>query len=196
MKFEHGTDTDRTFCESIHHEFLRCHDAFIEFHAFATLTVTNGPDRQLSYMAYNTYSRFIHHLYEFLLAAYCRERGDTKATAKRGSQLQTDAYINHHAQRVLRNKRAAIQNGTAPKWENSLSAYAEKIPEDLAQSFRLWRNKAYGHVSAERPRMDLSRFFQHYHQYLHMLYRDSMYQWGPKEGAFPDLQEITGFSIQ
>ena len=196
MKFKHGTETDTTFCESIHHEFLRCHDAFVEFHAVATLTVTKGPDRRLSYLAYNTYSRFIHHLYEFLLAAYCRERGDTKATAERDSHLKTDAYINHHAQRVLRNKRSAIQNGTAPKWENNISAYAAKIPDDLAQSFRQWRNNAFGHANAERSRMDLSKFVQDYHQCLHMLYRDSMCQWGPKAGAFPDLQEITGFSIQ
>jgi len=196
MTFQCGDDTDKTLCEAITHEFLRCHDAFKEFEMFATLTVTKGPDRRLSYLAYNSYSRFIHYLYEFMLGAYCREHENTKATRGRNSFLRTDAYINHHAQRILTNKRTAILNGTAPDWENSISAYPENIPLDFAATLRGWRNSSSGHVDAERPAKKLSVFFRDYHMFLHMLYRDCMYQWGPKEGPFPDLQEITDFSIQ
>ncbi len=85
MKFEHSTATDKNLCESLNHEFLRCHDSFKDFEVFATLTVTKGPDKRLSYRAYNAYTRFLHHLYEFMLAAYCRERGDTRRPRRRAA---------------------------------------------------------------------------------------------------------------
>lgn len=196
MKFEFSTATDKNLCEGLNHEFLRCHDSFKEFEVFATLTVTKGPDKRLSYLAYNAYARFLHHLYEFMLAAYCRERVDTKATSKKGSFMYTDGYIEHHAQRVLTNKREGILNGTAPAWENSLSAYPEKIPQDFGSTLRRMRNSLSGHVDPERPLKNLSAYFRDHHGFLYLLYRDCMYQWGPKDGEFPNLQEITEFSIQ
>jgi hypothetical protein len=46
-------------------------------------------DHRLAYKTYNAYSRFIHHLYEFVLGAVAREQGTTAkiegANAERGT---------------------------------------------------------------------------------------------------------------
>jgi hypothetical protein len=194
MKFSAGSETDTNWCRALTHEFLRCHNAFLEFAKFATERVPKGADAQLSYQAQEAYSRFLTHLYEFMLAAYRRERFDTNAASGRKGYQHIEAYINHHAQRILTNRRTAIKNGTAPKWENSLSAYPERIPANLGESLRKWRNRSV-HVGADRVQMDCSQFFHENHPYVYMLYRDSMYHWGPKPGALPDFQAITNFTV-
>jgi hypothetical protein len=65
--------------------------------------------------------------------AHAREALNTRITNKKLTQPERaeldEAYISRHAQRLLTNRRVAIQNGTAPVWENDISYYAEKIPQ-------------------------------------------------------------------
>jgi hypothetical protein len=195
MRFVTGDLTDRDFCVVLEHEFLRCHEAFKEFEMFATLLLGQPSDRRLSYKAFSAYSNFIHHFYEFMLGAYCREREESGLTEKRGSFTRTDAYINHHAQRVMTCKQETIQNGTAPAWENGLAAYPEKIDPLFAPTLRRIRNAATGHVDPKRAKIDLKAFYRDHHMVLYWLYRDCSHQWGPKHGQFPDWQDITGFAV-
>src|SRR5258708_33005043 len=98
--------------------------------------------------------------------------------------------------RIVTNKRIAILNGTAPRWENHISAYPKNAPEEFASEFRKFRNKLSGHVKYERSTLSLSEFYDRYHRYMYMLYRSCLGHWGSHvDVEFPDLKEITDFSV-
>jgi len=205
MKFKLGDDVDSAHCTALKHEFLRCEDAFKEFERCAHVMIlkaqaeeqTNAApiareNRFIAYKTYNAYARFIHHLYEFMVGALARETG---TTAQIEAQL-AERYIMSHTNRILQGRRAAILNGTAPAWENHISAYPESVPPEFAQEFRTFRNKLSGHVKHERAAMSISEFYDKYHKYLYMLYWNCLGHWGShRDEDFPDLKEITDFSV-
>jgi hypothetical protein len=100
-----------------------------------------------------------------------------------------------HFQRILTSRRQDILNGTAPAWENHISAYPEKIPPTLATEFRRVRNIASAHALPARSALNLSDFYARNHMYLYMLYYDVRSWWGRQGDEFPDLKEITAFSV-
>lgn len=189
MKFD--VEIDKAWCIALTHECLRCINAFDDFAASATISLKQGDSRSIAFKTYNAYARFVLHLYEFMLGAIARERGDT--TLPRGKTA--DAYIASHAGRILRNRREAILNGTAPVWENHISAYPEELPKGFAEAFRHCRNHTSVHVSAERSRLSLTEFYHKYHLFLYLLYYDVKGWWGRMGDEFPDLEEITAFSV-
>jgi hypothetical protein len=157
-----------------------------------------GRTRELSYRTYNAYTNFIHHLYEFIMGCLARDVGDTNITNKKGDERirVIEGYIMHHAQRVMNQYRDAIRNGTAPSWVNDINYYDVHVPTDFAKDFREYRNKAVGHVAHERAsKLSLSEFYQKYHKFLYYIYRDSIHWWGKRGEEFPDLKEITEFSV-
>lgn len=193
MKFKAGDAVDSAHCTALKHEFLRCEDAFKEFHQCALAMIPAGSaDRRLAYSAYNAYSRFIHHLYEFVIGAIARERGDTETIRADVAEL----YVTSNMQRVLARARNAAQTEPANASASGLSAYPEQVPPGFAKEFRRHRNTANAHVSHERSRLSLSDFYRDYHLYLYLLYRDCRSWWGLRQGEFPDLKEITDFSVQ
>jgi hypothetical protein len=197
MRFKIGDKVDNDQCIALEHEFLRCRDAFKECEQFATVAALRGRNPWLSYRMYNAYSAFAHHLYEFMRGAHAREEQNTKITSKRltaaeKAKLDED-YISLHAQRLLTNRRTAIQNGTAPSWENDIIYYPERVPKEFAKDLRQFRNWTHAHVSHERSSgLDPSEFFSKYHKYLYLLYRDCSW-WEPRGEEFPDLNQITTF---
>jgi hypothetical protein len=191
MKFQLGDATDTALCVALKHEFLRCDDAFNDFALSAKVMIVQGENRRIAYRTYNAYARFIHHLYEFMMAAIARDRLDTK-------QLEAewaDRYITSHTQRVVTNRREAILNGTAPSWENHIGCYPEKIPRNFAKDFRRHRNIVSVHVKYERSDLSLSDFYDKNHKYLYLLYYDIKSWWGRQSDEFPDLKEITALSV-
>ncbi|PTB17867.1 hypothetical protein C9I57_25410 [Trinickia symbiotica] len=190
-KFIAGDATDLALCATLKHEYLRCSDAFEEFARVAETMIMQGEDRRLAFKTYNAYTRFIHHLYEFLLAATQRDRKDT---AEIKHEL-ADQYIHGIAQRSLNNRREAILNGTAPPWENHISAFPEKVPKEFASQFRKVRNTALGHANPQRHSLSLTDFYHQFHMFLYMIYVDSMWMWGRVDDDFPDLGQITAFSV-
>jgi hypothetical protein len=194
LKFKPGDETDRQHCVALQHEFLRCHDAYIDFDTLGRIEIetVKHQDPWLAYRIYNAYSRFIHHLYEFLLGALRRDLADTAQIRWENS----DPWINGQIQRILNNKREAIKNGTAPAWENSIDYYPEEVPKGFAKEFREYRNKAAGHVTHERSRLSLTDFYDRNHKFLNLLYRDGYAWWGVQGKTFPDLDEITQFSVR
>jgi hypothetical protein len=135
MKFETGDTTDEALCIALKHEFLRCDEAFNQFAAAAKILITREDDRRLAYNAYNAYARFIHHLYEFAMSAIARDRNDTKQMRA----VDADRYLASYLQRALKKRRDAILDGTAPSWENHISAFPENIPATLPSDFRRTR---------------------------------------------------------
>jgi hypothetical protein len=190
MKFQIGDATDRALCVALKHEFLRCDDAFNDFASTARIMIVHGEDRRTAYKAYNAYARFIHHLYEFMIGAIKRVRAQTDL-----KHDLAERYVASHMQRILTNRREAILNGTAPAWENHISSYPEQIPRNFAAQFRTYRNIVVGHVAVERSDLSLTDFYAQYHPYLYMLYRDIQSWWGRLRDEFPDLKEITAFSV-
>jgi hypothetical protein len=96
MKFKLGDATDSEHCTALKHEFLRCEDAFKDFETYGTLMIIKAQDeaqgkrsatphekRFIAYKTYNAYSRFIHHLYEFMLGAVARETGNSRKIGSR-----------------------------------------------------------------------------------------------------------------
>ncbi len=205
MKFAIGSDTDVAHCIALKHEFLRCEDAFKDFEKFGTVMIMTAQmqeqaglpavisdNRCMAFKTYNSYARFVHHLYEFLLGALARERGDT-------AQIKAEdagCWIQANAQRILAGRRGAILNGTAPPWENHISAFPENVPSEFATEFRAVRNKANGHVTYERASKSLTDFYGKYHKFVYMSYWNCLGFWGShRNNIFPDLQEITDFSV-
>ncbi len=205
MKFIIGDNVDSAHCTALKHEFLRCEDALKEFEQFATQMIMMAqvnhqrgriPDvsesRFVAFRTYNAYARFIHHLYEFMVGALARD----KTTTAHIEAVDAEQYITHHVNRILKNKRKAIIDGTAPSWENALGAYPERAPKEFAAEFRKHRNKLTGHVKYERSALSLTEFYDRYHKYMYMLYWDCLGHWGSHVDAdFPDLKEITDFSV-
>lgn len=196
MKFKHGDKIDEQHCKALQHEFFRCHDAFTEFVALAMQNLSAGDDKITAYRMYNAYARFIHHLYEFMAGALARELNDTRI-AKTNQEVQTrvEQYIAAHTARLLGNKRQAIDNVKAPGWKQALASLPKSAPPEFASRFREHRNIVSGHVKHERATLNLREFYQTYHFYMFLLYRDAYGWWGLKGKEMPDLDEITSFSV-
>jgi len=192
MKFKRGDETDQKQCVALKHEFLRCDDAFHEFASAATILIERGHTRYNAYRAYNSYSRFIQHLYEFLMGAAIREFEDTDYG--RVPEI-ADKYVMFNAQRLVTNKREAILSGRSTDMENHISYYPERIPDDFARQFRIHRNTVSTHVKYQRSELSLTDFYRRNHKFLYMLYVDIKGWWGREKDGFPDLKEITAFSV-
>lgn len=200
-----GSETDSAHCVALKHEFLRCEDAFKEFEKLGTAMIMTAQAQELtgvmtvanqsrwtSFKTYNAYARFVHHLYEFLLGALARERRDTAQIRAEDA----DRWIQANVQRVLTGRRNSILNGTAPLWENHISAFPEQVPTKFATEFRAVRNKANGHVTHERASKSLTEFYEKYHMFVYMTYWNCLGSWGAhRNDVFPDSREITEFSV-
>jgi hypothetical protein len=108
--------------------------------------IMNGGGRRIAYKTYSAYARFVHHLYEFYIACAARNFQNT-------DQLRAELaerFIASQTQRILKNRRQAILDGTAPSWENRISHYPENVPTSFARNFRSMRNVLNAYVSTKR----------------------------------------------
>lgn len=203
MKITPGSTIDEMHCLAIKHEYLRCRDAFELFRDTATGMVLSGHTRDAAYRAYNAYSGFILHLYEFLIALHARDYENTEVISSKAARAQgaersdiLDALVNEDTQRVVQARIDRIRQGSAPREENALEHYTRlvPVPADFAATFRKMRNKVGGHVTYERIEdIDLTVFYQANHQYLYLLYRDLGDYWGRHCEELPDLANVTDF---
>ncbi|MCT7604406.1 hypothetical protein N5U17_09170 [Aliarcobacter butzleri] len=197
MKFKHGDLIDDNLCTALTHEYYRCNDSFNQFSFYSNLMIFQGETPEISYKAYNAYSDFIHHLYEFYVGCFSRDILNTEIiNNKKVKAKLIDNYITRHTQRILNNYKDMIINGIAPSWINGLNYYNVEVPTNFASNFRTYRNKISGHVSYKRSsELSLSEFYKKYHKFLYLLYYDAKHWWGNKNEKFPDLKEITEFTI-
>jgi hypothetical protein len=189
---------DQQHCAAIVHEYLRCKDSFIAFASLAEGIIVRGAIRHDAYRAYNAYSDFILHLYEFLIALHARDLGVPEITVPKGKQKSQllDALIHSTTTRMVERKIYCIENGIAPSWENHISVYEDMlpVPKDFSVNFRRMRNKIGGHVTYERiNEINLTIFYEENHNYLYLLYRECGDFWDKSAEEFPDLEKITDF---
>ncbi|KUM54036.1 hypothetical protein [Rheinheimera sp. EpRS3] len=198
MKIEMGTAEDYHHCIAIKHEYFKCRDAFEQFRKSAESLILSGYEKQKSYRAYNSYSYFIHHLYEFLLACHARDYENSNITNKKGPERIEflDSLITEDTYRVVKARIDRIKQGRAPSHENDISHYEQllPIPELFALDFRVHRNKLAGHASYERTKnFNLTNFYEKYHFYLYLLYVDVGDSWGRQSTEFPEFEDVTNF---
>jgi len=165
--------------------------------------VLSGHTRETAYRAYNAYSGFILHLYEFLIALHARDYGDTQVVSRQAAKKMNkqredilDALVNEDAERVVQSRIDRIVRGAAPSSENDLSYYTAllPLPADFAKDLRQTRNKIGAHVTYERVgEIDLTAFYLRYHPYLLLLFRDVGDYWGRHCEEIPDLAQVTDF---
>src|SRR3954466_349821 len=120
MKFSAGDAIDFDHCIVLTHEFLRCQDAFNDFSKFATQMIIQGQAKEISFRTYNAYTRFLHHLYEFIVGCQLREAGNTNIKYENNEKriAAIESYITHHAERIMRQYVEAIDRGSAPNANN------------------------------------------------------------------------------
>lgn len=198
MRIEPGSENDSDQCRAIIHEYYKCQDAFNQFRMVGERLIFSGQNDEISYRAYNLYSYFILHLYEFLMACHAREAKNTSITNKRGPERTEylDALIMSDTNRVINKVIGNIRIGIAPDWENDISHYENllPVPPEFAEDFRVYRNKISGHASFERiSDLNLTEFYEKYHFYLHLLYRVEGEWWGGNREEFPCLKDVTNF---
>lgn len=191
-------EIDRQHCAALVHEYHRCKDAFDAFASLAEGIILRGASRHDAYRAYNAYSDFILHLYEFLVAAQARDLGVTEITVPKPRKKHEllDRLIQSTTTRMVQRKINSIERGISPGWENHISVYQKMlpVPHDFAEKFRRMRNKIGGHVSYERIKeIDLTRYYEENHKYLYLLYRECGDFWSRQGEDFPDLEIITDF---
>src|SRR3546814_16958957 len=92
----------------------------------------------------------------------------------------SDNIINSEVEKLLRNKRHAIQNGYAPKWENHISVYQMEVPKEFARDFRQIRNRT-AHADLRRAAPEnhptMGEFYKRYHGYVYILYAQTHWLW-------------------
>lgn len=199
MKFTAGDETDMLLNKAIYHEFCRCQDAFDMFMQVSRVMIFKGHTTEVAYFAYNSYTSFLHHLYEMSIALRHRQLADTspslKGTKFKKQHERHDAYFNSLAQRIMDRYAHNIKKGIAPIWVNDLSYYEVTVPEEFGQDFRQIRNKTLAHVDARRVRdYDLTDFYTKYHKFVYEIYRDQLAIYGNSERQY-DFEQVTKFSL-
>lgn len=179
------------------HEFIRCENAFEEFARRGKEQIILGDTPERSFGLYDTYTRFLHHLYEFLKECAENElsREYLESFPKHKRHEAIELYIHSQTSRTLENRKKAILNGTAPAWENSLQSFPESVPMDFPARLRTIRNHTFGHIGKHRHSQDLTEFYREYHKYVYMIYFGCKSWWGRNGRPLPDLGPITSFSI-
>jgi hypothetical protein len=102
------------------------------FTAAANVMIMNGGGRRIAYKTYLLSLRALRPpLYEFYIACAARNFQNT-------DQLRAELaerFIASQTQQILKNRRQAILDGTAPSWENHISHYPENVPTSFARIF-------------------------------------------------------------
>ncbi|MBF3538346.1 hypothetical protein ISG10_12410 [Burkholderia pseudomallei] len=192
MKFVWGDLTDVDMCRAMRHEFLRCAEAYADFIVASNALREGDETRQISYRAYNAYARFLLHLYEFLIACEQRARCDTAQIVRDDADVAIAVLARRAYERMTAPLNAAPL-GAAP-YNGGITESMDKL-KTFAAAFRQARNTAMGHVKHQRSKLNLSDFYQSHHRYLLALYSGATHMWGSVGDEFPDLGEVTKFSV-
>lgn len=182
---------DKTLTITLAHEFKRCKSAFRVYTVLHLRLLNGSNDEDIKIGCYNAYVDFVAHLYEFYLAFI---EHDARYPRNPKSE-QIDEAMHIEATRLLKIRRDRILRGDAPSWENHISVYEVKIPEEFGRSFRKVRNLR-SHVNPQRVDFDLGEFYKKFHHFLYLMYEESIWLWDADESNAPkqDWGEIESFA--
>lgn len=194
MKFEIGDETDQALTTTLVHELALCKESFDRFVYFAGQNILGDDSKKIKIQSYNSYASFLHHLYEFYIGCIKRELRNTSSPKSDIS----DRIINSEAEKLLKNKRHAIENGYAPEWENHISVYQVEVPKEFAGVFRKIRNRT-AHADLRRASPDnqltMGEFYKRYHSFVYILYAQPHWLWTAKDIETFDWKAIEEFDL-
>lgn len=173
------------------HEYFRCDQAFLDFAELSVANIGGKSEKRLRLNMFDSYSRFLHHLYEFYL-------GISKLPHNRERAFGgIDTLIKDEIERIMRVRAERIRQGRAPSWENELSYYEQPVPIEFAMHFRQARNRI-AHADARRAggngEVTLPEFYHKYHGYVFLLYEEAGWLWKVDPESF-DWGEIEAFDL-
>lgn len=193
MKFEIGDDTDKKLVNVLFHEYVMCEKAFDKFVHFAGSNIMGNTDSNVKLNSYNAYSEFLSKLYEFYVGCFKRKNRDTKNIA----HDTLDALFTSEAEKLMRNRRIAIEKGYAPEWDNHISYYEEAVPTDFGKDFRDVRNNT-SHTDYRRAggnRIGLMDFYKKHHKFVYLLYYSALFAWSEKNHHTHKIDHVEAFDF-
>lgn len=192
-RFTAGNETDRRLLAAMTHEMTRCHAAFARFSFAAGRNVPGDRSTARRVECHDAYADFLRHLYEFYVACFKRDRWNIRDL----DHHQLDRLFNLEAEKLLRRKREAIEQGHAPAWENDISVYRVAVQPEFGQQLRRLRN-VHAHTSMRRvaPGNDwtLLQFYDRCHLLVYLMYQCQVSSWTGPESA-GDWGEIARFDL-
>ena len=194
LKFVVGDEIDNALTTAMSHEMLLCEESFERFTEIGRLNILGRVDKATKLALYGSYTRFLHHLYEFYLACYQRERMALEGIPS----AVIDRLLNAEAHKLLKNRRDAIDGGYAPAWENNRSVYDVEVPDAFSSQWRRIRNRN-AHVSVKRTRptteIRLVDFYRQFHRFVYLLYYSAMSHWAVRDIDATSWKEIEEFNL-
>jgi len=143
---------------------------------------------------FDSYARFLHHLYEFYLGNIKRSR----RSLERISYEECDQLIQAEVEKLMRHRRDRIKSGRAPSHENHISYYEKPVPANFARDLRQTRNRV-AHADSKRAgspvAISLPDFYEKYHQYVMLLYEEPQWLWKIADPDTYNWGEIERFDL-
>lgn len=184
MKFTIGDDTDAMLVRSISDEMHKCERAWRRFEALAGPNIHGIGGFQKP--THDAYVDFLHHLYEFYVAAMIRDAKDeswaSKITGRKPEEAR-DERLSVEALRCVKSKIYSIEIKYAPRYENDISYYqkllsllqdsAGQLAPNFGQAFRRVRNHHAGHATTDRGEISVLDFFNKYHPLVYLLFQNA-----------------------
>ena len=194
MKFIVGDQTDEALCAVLAHEFFLCTESFERFAHFGKLNIFGKRDKRTKILSHNAYARFLHHLYEFYVGCWKRDRHDTRDI----HYTMRDQMFNAEVAKLLRGRIDAINGSYAQVWENHISAYQAEVPSNFGEQFRQVRNRT-SHSSIKRAAsgtdFSLVKFYEACHPFAYLLYYAGQGIWAVEDIQAYDWKEIEQFDL-
>ena len=176
------------------HEFRRASIALKEFSVLAPGLIGDKADIQHRLATYDSYGRFIHHLFEFYKG--CAASDGSKYVNLIGCKL--DRVIQPEVEKLMKHRADRIARGDGASWDNHESYYREPVPEKFAEDFRSVRNQL-AHVTISRAisssaeAVSLPTFYERYHRFALLLHEEACLLWNSQNEDSVDWEEIGRF---
>lgn len=193
MKFEYGDDVDKSLVSVLFHEFVMCEKAFEKFVFFAGTNIMGNTATDIKLNSYNAYSEFLSRLYEFYVGCFKRDSKDTRKI----EHQKLDVLFTAEAEKLMRNRRIAIEKGYAPDWENDISYYQKTVAVEFGQDFRDLRNNT-SHADYRRAggdRIGLMDFYNNYHKFVYLLFVSASLAWSGKTHSEHVIKHVEDFDF-
>lgn len=192
MIFQLNDSIDEALKATMVHELFLCSERISEFKMLAFADSSSRRSKAWKVRRHDAYSKFIHHLFEFWVAAAQRNALSTKSLP---SDV-LDELLTLEARKAIRNRRDAIEHFKPVGWERSIQLLRE-VDNDFGKHFRLVRNRT-AHVSHRRaqPGVDditLGQFFIRFHHAVAALFETAKFAWTVKDIEEYDWMEIEAF---
>jgi hypothetical protein len=194
MNFQLNDAVDEALKATMVHELFICSERISEFKMLAFADSATRRLKAWKIRRHDAYSRFIHHQYEFWVAAAKRDALNTASV--RFDVL--DELLTLEAQKAIRNRHHSMEYLKPADWGVAIRLLKE-VDDDFGKHFRLVRNRT-AHASHRRAQsnvddLTLGEFFIHFHQAVAILFETAKFAWTVKNVEEFEWMEIETFDL-